>query len=346
MKKVLFGIDVWRGVWRCTHAKLAPLTPHPLARDRHYGPASGQRGNAFGQAIFLPPFLLCYSSVWTVRLHSSLVLGSIRISGLDGKLAAGCLRSGPAWIIFCFRYWVADGKNRGMARSGIGYWVVAAMGRSCTISILWRIVRATKVATWSHPSALFSIIGTKLSGIRGGSPIFSSAVIASSRYSQNAGNSNRVCQASSSHPLLSQLEHSGFNLIKSNLLLIPNGLFDLFKCRIIKWIIIIIIIIKGIKKCISAEKVAIRSKKQFFLVIICWNCNSSFPWFSTTLYLRAAFLANKLWQHRDLTTTWKINKSINQGWRKQSGLHPLSYAILVMRYRNAILICDTGMWYS
>ncbi len=24
------GIDVWRGVWRCTHAKLAPLTPHPL----------------------------------------------------------------------------------------------------------------------------------------------------------------------------------------------------------------------------------------------------------------------------------------------------------------------------
>ncbi len=34
--------DVWRGVWGCTHAKLAPLTPHPLARDRHYGPASGQ----------------------------------------------------------------------------------------------------------------------------------------------------------------------------------------------------------------------------------------------------------------------------------------------------------------
>ncbi len=32
--------DVWRGVWRCTHAKLAPLTPHPFTRDRHYGPAS------------------------------------------------------------------------------------------------------------------------------------------------------------------------------------------------------------------------------------------------------------------------------------------------------------------
>ncbi len=34
-------VDVWRGVWRCTHAKLAPLTPHPLARDCHYGPALG-----------------------------------------------------------------------------------------------------------------------------------------------------------------------------------------------------------------------------------------------------------------------------------------------------------------
>ncbi len=34
-------------VWRCTHAKLAPLTPHPLARDRHYWPASGQRGEKY-----------------------------------------------------------------------------------------------------------------------------------------------------------------------------------------------------------------------------------------------------------------------------------------------------------
>ncbi len=41
--------DVWRGVWRCTHAKLAPLTPHPLARDRHYGPASGQRREHMGK---------------------------------------------------------------------------------------------------------------------------------------------------------------------------------------------------------------------------------------------------------------------------------------------------------
>ncbi len=49
-------IDVWRSVWRCMHAKLAPLTPHPLARDRHYRSASGQRGNALGQATFLPHF--------------------------------------------------------------------------------------------------------------------------------------------------------------------------------------------------------------------------------------------------------------------------------------------------
>ncbi len=35
------GIDVWQDVWRCTHAKLAPLTPYPLARDRHKGPALG-----------------------------------------------------------------------------------------------------------------------------------------------------------------------------------------------------------------------------------------------------------------------------------------------------------------
>ncbi len=34
-------INVRRSIWRCTHAKLAPLTPHPLAQDRHYGPASG-----------------------------------------------------------------------------------------------------------------------------------------------------------------------------------------------------------------------------------------------------------------------------------------------------------------
>ncbi len=148
----------------------------PLTRDRHNGCVSRQRGNALRQATFLHPFLLCYSSVWMVQLLSPFVLGLIRISGLDGKLAAGCLRSGPAWIVFCFHCLVANGKNEGIARYGIGCWVGAAMGRtcrSCAISIMRRIVRATKVDTCSHPSVLFSIIETKLPGIRGGLPIFS-----------------------------------------------------------------------------------------------------------------------------------------------------------------------------
>ncbi len=48
-----------------------------------------------------------------------------------------------------------------MARSGIGCWVAAVMDYPCRAN-LRRIVRATKVATWSHPFALFSIIGTNV----------------------------------------------------------------------------------------------------------------------------------------------------------------------------------------
>ncbi len=48
-KSLLRLFDVWRGVWRCTHAKLAPLTPHPLARDRLNGPASRQRRELLAQ---------------------------------------------------------------------------------------------------------------------------------------------------------------------------------------------------------------------------------------------------------------------------------------------------------
>ncbi len=130
---VNYVIDVWRGVWRCTHVKL-------------------------------------------VHQHRTFLPG-IATTGL----------------------------RRDKGRSGIGCWVAVAMGcpcRSHAISILQRIVRVTKAATWSHPSALFSI--------RGGSPIFSRVVIASSRYSRNVGHSNRVCQASSFRPLVSQLEHSGY----------------------------------------------------------------------------------------------------------------------------------------
>ncbi len=58
-------------------AKLAPLTPHPLPRDRHNGPASWQGGNALGQATFLPPFLLllgeikiCVHQIFCRKFHS------------------------------------------------------------------------------------------------------------------------------------------------------------------------------------------------------------------------------------------------------------------------------------
>ncbi len=49
-------IDVWRGVWRCTHAKLAPLTPHPLARDRPTGLRRDKRGTLWGRQPFCPHF--------------------------------------------------------------------------------------------------------------------------------------------------------------------------------------------------------------------------------------------------------------------------------------------------
>ncbi len=66
-----------------------------------------------------------------------------------------------------------------------------------------------KAATWSHPSTLHSIIGTKVSSVRGCSPIYCRVVITSSKYHWNAIYSNRVCLASSSNPLLLQLAHLG-----------------------------------------------------------------------------------------------------------------------------------------
>ncbi len=48
--------DVWRGVWRCAHGKLAPQTRHPLARDCHIGPASWQGGTLWGMQPFCPHF--------------------------------------------------------------------------------------------------------------------------------------------------------------------------------------------------------------------------------------------------------------------------------------------------
>ncbi len=113
--------------WHCT--PLPGIATTGLRRDKG--------GNALGQATFLPPFLLCYSSVRTVRLHSPFISGSIRISGLGGKLAAGCLQSGQAWIVFCFHCWVADSKNRGGWRGPAlvaGWWrlwAAPALSPSC-----------------------------------------------------------------------------------------------------------------------------------------------------------------------------------------------------------------------
>ncbi len=45
-----------QGVWRCTHAKLAPQTPHPLARDGPTESAPEQGENNLWQATFLPHF--------------------------------------------------------------------------------------------------------------------------------------------------------------------------------------------------------------------------------------------------------------------------------------------------
>ncbi len=148
-----------------------PNWPHrhrtPLPGIATTGLRRDKEGNVVGQATFLPPFLLCYLSVRTVRLHSPFVSGSIRISGSLAYMVnwlpdvsevdrPGSSSASAAGLLMA--------KTGGVARSGIGCWVAVAMGRpyhSRAISILQRIVRATKTATWSHPSALFSIIGTK-----------------------------------------------------------------------------------------------------------------------------------------------------------------------------------------
>ncbi len=113
------------------------------------------RGEHFGAGnLFCPHF----SSATQVCGRCDYTLPSfwdLRISGPDGELAAGCLRSRLPWIVFCFHCWVADGKN---GRDGeVRHWMLGGGG---AVSILRRIVRATKAATWSQPSVLFSIIGT------------------------------------------------------------------------------------------------------------------------------------------------------------------------------------------
>ncbi len=121
-----------------------PNWPHwhrtPLPGIATTGLRRDKGGSTLGQATCLPPFLLCYLSVRTVRLHSPFISGPIRISGLYGELVAGCLRSGPAWIVFCFCCWVADGKNGG------GKWRGTALGDR------WRRLWAAPAAPALSPS--------------------------------------------------------------------------------------------------------------------------------------------------------------------------------------------------
>ncbi len=90
------------------------------------------------------PFCPHFSSATWVCGWCDYTLPLFRILWLGGKLAARCLQSRPAWIVFfCFRCWVADGKN------GRGEW------RGLALDAGWRRLWATSAAL-----ALSSSCGT------------------------------------------------------------------------------------------------------------------------------------------------------------------------------------------
>ncbi len=189
------------GCMGCTHAKLAPQTPYPL--HKIISPdLCWNRRKCFGQATFLPNFFFPYS---LVRPHSA--------ACIHGCSVIGCYLMLSLTSLDCFFFccWVTSSA---LARSSIGCWVAIATGGLChshTNSILWCIVKVTKMATWSLPLALLRMIGTKLSSLRGSSPISCRVVITSYQNNWNPGFSNRVCQTSSSRSLLLQLAHSGLS---------------------------------------------------------------------------------------------------------------------------------------
>ncbi len=133
-------------------------------------------GGAYGDAR-MPNWLHIHRTALPLRRHKG------------EHFEAGNLSGPISLLLECFLFccWLLTAnRERGMARSGIGCLVVTAMGHLChshAISILQPIVKVTKAVMWSHPSALFSIIGTKLSSVRGCSLISCRVVIASSQYS-------------------------------------------------------------------------------------------------------------------------------------------------------------------
>ncbi len=74
-------IDVWRGIWRCTHARLAPLTPHPLPRIATTSLRRDKGGTLWGRQPFCPHF----SSASQVCGWCDYTLPSFRNSGSSLK---------------------------------------------------------------------------------------------------------------------------------------------------------------------------------------------------------------------------------------------------------------------
>ncbi len=137
---------------RVMHAyQIGPTDSIPLAQDCLAGPVSEQGWMLWGRQSFCPHFSTPYSLVW---LHSPIWIHSCGIIGCHLESMSSFSIAGSL-----------EANTEGMVKSGIGCWVVAAIGRLCrfcTNSIVWHIVKLIKLATWFHPLVLLTMIGTKL----------------------------------------------------------------------------------------------------------------------------------------------------------------------------------------
>ncbi len=114
----------------------------PLAQDCLTGLVLGQWITFWGRHPFCARFSAHYL---LVQLYSP--------AWIHGCGVISCIRCcWPAWILFFFHCWDANGKHvvRG-EKSSIGCWVATAVGLSRANSILCRIVKAAKVV-WLGPN--------------------------------------------------------------------------------------------------------------------------------------------------------------------------------------------------
>ncbi len=190
--------------------QIGPTDTAPLTWNRLTEPASGQRGNALGQENFLPPLpsllihwcnyiLSCLDSwFWCCHLLSDVDVdhpgSSSSFSSVAGLLVA----------------------NMGGGDGEVWHWVLGASGYWTSLPLLCQLhfvayYQRDKAPICSYPSVLFSMMGTKLSGVRGSSWISCRVVIPSFQNSWNAEHRSKVCQASPSHLVLSQLAHLGLS---------------------------------------------------------------------------------------------------------------------------------------